>query len=767
MRHSWFAAPLVCAIGLTALLSFRPHPSPAQPPAPAAKPTPPLPLTHVVLFSSGVGYFQREGEVEGNARVELTFPATDVNDLLKSLVLHDAGGGKVAAINYDSQDPVERTLRTFALDLTANPSLGQLLNMARGEKVEVTLQSTGAGAAGTLNGSILGMESQIQAHGTDKTLDIDVLNLLTTDGLRSVPLTQVLRVRFLNPTVEAELKRALDAIAGARDAQKKSVALSFRGDGKRAVRVGYVVESPVWKTTYRLVLNGNGQAGLQGWGVVENTTDNDWANVKLALVSGRPISYQMDLYPPLYVPRPTVELERFASLRPPNYGGAMTNPGPGVGGIGGTGGVGGSIAGGGATGAQFQGMHGFAGGNNLANQGFAGGNNRYQGGQWGQQGGPRLNNNNINVAEDTGDAMPPGNRITFEELQRRRKEKEDARKAGNKIAGNDPIEGVATDTEEAGDVVQYVIDERVTLPRQKSAMLPVIDQKVTCTKLSVFNETIHAKFPLLSLRFKNDAKVPLMQGPVTVYEGTAYAGDTRFPDLQPGEERLVSFALDSGMEVKTEGGTTTQQLHTLHAVKGVLYSTTKVRQPRRYLIKNRSPQERALVIEHPIREGWTLVTPDKPAERSRDVYRFLVTVPAGAAQTFAVVEEMRRHESVQLASAAEDDLKIVLRGTVASPKMKAALEELTPRKRKLTDATREAAQVGEQLKAIVEDQARLRANFEKVPPTSDAYKRYLTKFDAQETEIEKLQTDLKAKQAAEKARRTEYEAFLAGLTVDG
>lgn len=753
MRRSWFAAPLVCATGLTACLSFRPHPTAAQPPAAAAKPAAPLPLTHVVLFSSGVGYFQREGEVDGNARVELTFPAADVNDLLKSLVLHDAGGGKVAAVNYDSQDPVERTLRTFALDLTANPSLGQLLNMARGERVEVTLHATGAGAAGTVAGSILGMESQLQPHGADKTLDIDVLNLLTADGLRSVPLTQVLRVRFLNPTVEAELKRALDAIAGSRDAQKKSVALSFRGDGKRAVRVGYVVESPVWKTTYRLVLNGNGRAGLQGWGVVENTTDTDWANVKLSLVSGRPISYQMDLYPPLFVPRPTVELERYASLRPPNYGGAMTNPGAGIGGIGG-----------GVHGAQ--GALGFAGGNNLANLGFAGGNNRYQGGQWGQQGGPRLNN--VNVAEDeNGSAPPPGNRITFEELQRRRKEKEDAKKAGGKIAGADPVEGIGADAEEAGDVCQYVIDERVTLPRQKSAMLPVIDQKVTCTKLSVFNESVHARFPLLSLRFKNDAKVPLMQGPVTVYEGSAYAGDTRFPDLQPGEERLVSFALDSGMEVKAEGGSTTQQLHALHAAKGVLYSTSKVRQPTRYLIKNRSAQERALVIEHPVREGWTLVTPDMPAERSRDAYRFLVTVPAGAAQTFTVVEEMRRHDATQLATAHDDLLKVVLHGSVASPKLKAALEELTARKGKLTDATREAVQVNGQLKAIVDDQSRLRANFEKVPPTSDAYKRYLAKFDAQETEIEKLQADLNTKQAAERARRAEYETFLAGLTVDG
>ena len=98
--------------------------------------------------------------MEGDAKLNLSFPSGDINDLIKSLVLEDTGGGKVVAVNYDSEDPIERTLRTFALDLTVNPSLGDLLNQARGEKVEVTLQATGQ--SGTVRGSILGMESQRQ-----------------------------------------------------------------------------------------------------------------------------------------------------------------------------------------------------------------------------------------------------------------------------------------------------------------------------------------------------------------------------------------------------------------------------------------------------------------------------------------------------------------------------------------------------------------------------------------------------------------------------
>lgn len=86
-----------------------------------------LPIGQIVLFSSGVGYFQREGAVDGNARVDLSFPVQDINDLLKSMVLQDRSGGQVSVVSYDSHDPIEKTLKSFALDLTDNPSLSKIL----------------------------------------------------------------------------------------------------------------------------------------------------------------------------------------------------------------------------------------------------------------------------------------------------------------------------------------------------------------------------------------------------------------------------------------------------------------------------------------------------------------------------------------------------------------------------------------------------------------------------------------------------------------
>src|SRR6266404_5420553 len=124
------------------------------------KPAVSLPMTRVVLFNSGVGYFSRSGDVEGDARVDLTFQETDVNDLLKSMVLEDFGNGRIAAVSYDSREPISRTLSSFAINLNANPTFAGILSQARGERVEVTVQPTASNQPGKLVGAIVGIERQ-------------------------------------------------------------------------------------------------------------------------------------------------------------------------------------------------------------------------------------------------------------------------------------------------------------------------------------------------------------------------------------------------------------------------------------------------------------------------------------------------------------------------------------------------------------------------------------------------------------------------------
>ena len=248
-----------------------------------------LALSRVVLFSSGVGFFEHTGQIRDNAKVELKFKVKDINDLLKSMVVQDLDGGHVSTVGYGSNDPLEKRLSSFAIDLNGNPRLAALLEQIRGERVEVE-------APNKITGTIIGLEIRKQEIAKDRIVDLDVLNLLCDDGLRSIVLENTSHVKLLNERLDAELRKALAALAGARATDKKTVTLNFQGEGPRKVRVGYVEEAPVWKTSYRLVLADEKPAFLQGWAIVENPTEEDWKDVRLTLVSGRPISFVMDLY---------------------------------------------------------------------------------------------------------------------------------------------------------------------------------------------------------------------------------------------------------------------------------------------------------------------------------------------------------------------------------------------------------------------------------------------------------------------------------------
>ncbi len=675
----------------------------------ASRSTTQLPITGCSLFSSGVGYFQREGEIDGNVRVDLTFPVTDINDLLKSMVLQDMGGGHIDAVSYESHDPIDKTLKSFALDLTSNPTFGQILNQSRGEKVEV-VQQQAANQPGTLTGTVVGVEKQRQPAGKDAVIETEVLNMWCAEGLRSVKLSDVQRLRFLNPVMETEFRKALDVLSLSHDTQKKAVSLSFMGEGKRPVRVGYVVESPIWKTSYRLVLKEDGKPYLQGWAVVENPTDEDWKDVRMALISGRPISFQMDLYQPLYVARPVVVPELFASLTPRTYEGGMDDK----------------------SGASAD--------------------------------AESLKRDEFKKAKDAPlSKMPPGPGGPRGGLGAA-----PGAAYGQGARELDIKQGVnsAASAAKLGDFFQYKIEHPVNLARQKSAMLPIITKEIEGTKVSIYNQGTHAKFPLLGLKFKNSSGMNLMQGPITVFENNTYAGDSRILDLQPDEERLLSYAIDLGTEVEPTNAANTGKLVKVKVNKGILYTTTLVHEAKTYKAKNRSQTDRLLIVEHPYRPEFHLVSTQKPSEQARDVYRFEVKVPAGKAADLSVAEERDVVATVQLSNSDDQTMRVFLSESVTSAKVKAALQKAIELRTTWAKTQQDLGQVQKQLKDITDDQGRLRANMKELPQSSAIYKKYLEKFEKQEGEIEEMQATIKKLQDQEHLQRQAFDNYLGNLDVE-
>jgi hypothetical protein len=710
-------------IGADKLVSAAPEAAAKQDVKPAVS----LPITRVVMFNSGVGYFSRSGEVTDDARVDLSFQETDINDLLKSMVLEDFGKGRIAAVSYDSREPISRTLSSYAINLNGQPTFAGIVAQMRGERIEVVTTPGASNQPGKLSGVIVGVETQKVPAGTT-TVDAQVLNMWCAEGLRAIKLSEVQQLRFANPVIESEFRRALDTLALTHDSQKKSVSLHFAGDGPRKVQVGYVVEAPIWKTSYRMVLADKEKPYLQGWALVENPTDEDWAGVKMALISGRPISFKMDLYNPLYISRPTVEPELFASLRPVTYRGGFKQNADGV--------------------AFDPGMPGKDAQEALGKGRRAAMPSAPPGAGFGGAGGP--GKMELAEAEKSVDAKKFAADV--------------GRELGNRMqtgtVGNSATAGAL------GDFFQYTIDHPVTLGRQKSAMLPIVGKDVEGQKVSIYNQNVQKTHPLLGLKFKNTSGAHLNQGPITVFEGSVYAGDTRVLDVQPNEERLVSYAIDLGTEVDPQTGPGTQKITSVKAVRGIITTKTRLTEEKKYRIVNRSQNDRTLLIEHANRtnQQFKLVDTEKPVEDTPDVYRFQTPVKAQETKTFVVKEEKELANTVTLTNNGDDTIRHFINLAEASPELKAQLTEALKVKGTWDLARRELAQVNLDLQRLNQDQDRIRKNLRETPKEAEVYATYLKKLSDQEKEIDALTDRQKSLMTGEFAARKKYDDFLANIS---
>ncbi len=660
---------------------------------------PAFPLSKIVLYSSGVGYFQHDGSLNNRTQLDLRFNVSQINDILKSLVVQDFGRGKIATVTYGSRDPVTKTLGSFGINLNGNPTLGQILTQVRGEPVEVA-------APNPIVGTLLGVEKKTESVGEGsqhRIVEQEYITLLTEEGFRSLSLANVQRIRLTNPALNAELNQALAVLASNHDAQKKTVSITFDGTGNRQARIAYLTETPVWKTSYRLVLDDDKPPYLQGWAIVENTTEQDWRNVTLSLVSGRPISFTMDLYQPLYNPRPMVQPELYANLRPQTYGDAMDELKP--------------MASPPASRSDMKRERLLG---KMA-QGFAGGR--------------------ANVPAETAVAAEMG--------------------MGSLEEGVAPM----AKAQDKGELFEYRIETPVTLPKHTSAMLPIIGQTLQGQKVSVYNQVVNAKHPLNGYRLKNSSPLHLMQGPITLFESGSYAGDARIEDLPPGQDRLISYALDLKTEVepKFEGGT--QELVTVALKKGTMLVSRRRIEDRNYLIKNRDAKTRSVLIEQPYRSDWRLIEPMEPTERTRDLYRFAVRVEPGKTASLHVKETLPVEETVQLMDSGIDLMAYYVRAKEVSPKVREALQRVVTLRSKLDDARAQRTRLEQRVGEITAEHGRIRENMQRLPQNSDLYSRYVKKLDQQETELEKLRKEIEASKNNEDEQRRELQTYVASLDV--
>jgi len=283
-----------------------------------------LPIERVVLFKHGVGYFQRTGTVEGDEVIELGFKADQMNDVLKSLTTLDFSGGTFTALSYDSEEPLECRLAELNMNIPEKGAISAFLDRVKGARVSVPLGQK------TVEGTVMGIEEVQQIHDGLKVIEPHLAVLAEDGDLVRIPLLEAETVRFLDVSIRRDLETLLGILFSSLRKDLKRLTIQTCGEGEREVSLSYVVEAPVWKTSYRIMLaGGEGEKPLlQGWALVDNTTEDDWKGVSLSLVSGLPISFIHDLYTPRHRRRPVVAVEEEAVVAPPVVEAAMAPEAP-------------------------------------------------------------------------------------------------------------------------------------------------------------------------------------------------------------------------------------------------------------------------------------------------------------------------------------------------------------------------------------------------------------------------------------------------------
>ena len=665
----------------------------------------PLPIKRVELFRSGVGYFEHLGKVEGDRTVELRFKTDQVNDVLKSLLLMDLDGGEIGAVVYPSKDPLSKIMQSFQVDLSGDPSMRELLSQLRGTEVHIVSN------AEEYTGKVMGLESREKAEG-ETVLQTWRLNLLVSGILQSFDLDQITSLEILDPVLQEEIDEALRTLSEDRGADTKPIQVSFAGEGNRRVRVGYLVETPIWKASYRLVLpkKESKEGHLQGWAIVENQTDNDWEGIELSLVSDRPISFIQDLYQPLYLPRPTVQPDLQASLRPQTYAG-----------------------------------------------GFGGMDENFAYAQSAQP--PAMSDRAMgSVALESKPAPAP----VVPQLV----EIQEYYSAPDDLAFKSQTYSDQAAGSEVGELFRFTV-AGVTLPRQRSAMIPIVNDPVEIERLSIFNSTVHNTHPLNGAKLKNTSGNHLLQGPLTVFDDNAYAGDARIESIPPGQERLLSYALDLDVQVQTEQVRNEQSIEQVKINKGTLEITRKRIREKEYRVANQGSSDKKVLVEHAVTQGWDLVEPETPEEKTQDQYRFSLPVSASDTESLVVREQSSVIEVLGILDTDPQYFDFYLRMDRVSDGLKQALRKAMDWKAEIVGIEREIDSRRTRIQEITQEQERIRSNMNTIrDQTSAYYTRLLKKLDEQETELEELRIAIEKLEAEKKEIQTAMENYLKDLEVD-
>ncbi len=695
-----------------------------------------LPIRRVILYSNGVSYVERRGIVSGDAEVNLSFKQSQVDDVLKSMVVLDLGQGKIGAVSYNSSAPVSAKMAESPFSVS--PLTGEgggiagVLAQLQGAKVAVT------SSKGAATGSILTVErKQIT---TDKTTTwTSVLVIASETGeISSFDLADVKSVKLLDEGTRKDLNEFANATASTRRRDAKTITITSNGTGQREMIVSYTIAAPIWKTTYRVVLDEAGKPFFQGWAIVDNVSEEDWVNVQLSLVSGSPISFIQQLQKPFYRYRPVVPIPQDLQLTPqvyePQSGNTQIDTN-----------INSQVIDNLPKGTTFNSLLKTA--PNVRPEAAGGGF---------QVDGTSGTENTFLV-----DGKETSNFRTGQLSQT---------KVSDALLSNNSGVTTAATGDEIGDLFEYRIEQPVTVMRDRSALIPIIQTKMDGERVSVYNEAVRQDRPFSGVLLKNETSLTLESGSLTVIDGDAYAGEALMERLKAKEQRLISFALDLGTHVRVRNTQDREPAKIVKVVNGVFQVHYFRTSEKLYQISNQTERAKVLYIEFPIQDGWILSEDSpKPDYTTQRYYRFRVELKGLEEKELKISVRQPLMDNYQLTSLSKTDLQLFVSQRYINEETRAKFEKLIDLRTKIAEIENKINSFDDEVEKIEADQKRLRENIEalsKTPEAKTLIARYIAKAGEQETRLENMDKERKTLESEQTRLQSELANEIRAFTIE-
>lgn len=747
-----------------------------------------LPVRRVILYKSGVGFFEHVGSVTGNTPVTIRFTTAQLNDVLQSLTALDLDGGTVSNISYNSLAPIEQRLSALRMPLGSGTDRRQFYQALRGARVEVR------NGTAEIVGRIFNVEEKARARN-GASEPVMEMTLVSDDGsVRTLELTAATTVRLAERDVRDDVSSYLGIVASSRGEDVRRMTMTAAGTGTRRLAVSYISEVPIWKSTYRLVLpDGSRKPLLQGWAVVDNTVGQDWTNVELSLVAGAPQSFVQQISQPYYALRPVVPLPSTVLTQPQRHAATLTS---------GEGHVRGVVRD--SSGAVLPGVtiRLINSSGSVADEAVTDTNGRFDvsasPGAYSLRG--ELSGFSSASQGVTLSAGPPQSRdLVLSVGSVSESVMVDAVSGSRSLAGRGGGRGgvpggvvggivggmpsppppppapvvnylaqiaSAATGEELGDLFEYKLKQPVTIRTNESALVPIVNAEVDAERVALWNKGPGSGRPLRGVWLTNSSALTLDGGSFTIIDANAFAGEGLMESLKPGEKRLISYGADLAMLVKAAPGDNSGRVTRIVAHDGVLIASQEDRAVWKYTARNEDSRARTLIVEHPVRPGWTMASEPAAAEMTPQAARYRLPVPSKQEATLTVTERHAGDSTYRLVDFDDRTIAVLVRGGVSEAAIRRALQPLTDKRVELAAAESKLSSIGTEIAEITGDQERVRENM-KALRGSDEEKtltqRYTRQLTEQEDRLAVLRDQQKKATADRDARRRELSELAAKL----